>query len=1035
MALPFFWQQAFKRSTLLDIETTGLDPTRHAPLGAATKRFGAPVQETWFTYETAERVPRGPWYRKFGIKTEEAIKELMEPFARRQWETSWEKARRAWVAGGGVPQPARKFFSKVLAREARAGRFLWTHNVRFDITQFGSQFAHPAAQRMMYERAIEPGWTKFDPYSGRVYPTTTRTAFEMRSLAYDKPRLAPGAMREWYGSYRQMVKRALKEGKPAVLDSLAIAQSMFGMAQERGMMARTGDIFTGTSIEALATAFGVTGKQAAHLATADTETLERIMPKVVETAERLYKGKRLKGWQAKALRYLGEVQPEIAKRNVERMFAQAVKEQRTTGKYRLRKGGYSKNLDDLVGVYKKFHKERTYYQEGMLEEAMGRIKSLPDSALDRILLERARVPENVSKASQIKILQSEFGAKMRRFLSHRNPFLMAGVAAIGAFAVGSFLLPDREEHNTVTGLKDEGLRGIHRRLATDFGSGYNVDAPRIHPDILLFKQTVWNDEAKRDAIRTEIDKLQKAYQARLGKFRSDEITRVDPSVVPGINARRSDLRLVNMERFKVQVEDADTIFLERRGWLNWLKARMGYGRIAMRLSGVDAPEIAHEDDPLGKMGVRWHADQPHGREARKELKRLVSGDVSIVTTAEPETYGRYIGAIIDEEGANVNLELIRRGAAKALPWGKAEKELVRRDLAADAEAEARDEQAGIWNYARYNVQSMIEDAKNREITFNMLTRLDVLAQRPSMALVASELAGLGEQGIAPYLRHMISDFGSSYQAVMAISKWAVRFEEGATAKFLRQAEVKDLMVYLRSQIKNSQLLRVGRSSFGLEMTDAALKENIAALRKLEAAKGYKGGVMLLKQEHFMAIPDRRMRIEEIKRSVLHESTHSAGAVVPGMLERMRSVVPQNMVDILEIEGYGSVGSALSIAETQVERLARLEEEAAAYMMYPETAGMEGIKAGAEEALRDVARAEQVEELRRMHHKYVTETPVVQARIGQRSRNELRASMKKDTMKKHGPRVVGVRTDDSPMVPGMVQGMHNKRKASHMMYHR
>jgi endonuclease YncB( thermonuclease family) len=585
-------------------------------------------------------------------------------------------------------------------------------------------------------------------------------------------------------------------------------------------------------------------------------------------------------------------------------------------------------------------------------------------------------------------------------------------------------------------LRDEGLAGFNRRLATDFGSGYNVDAPRIHPDILLFKQTVWNDEAKRDAIKTEIDKLQKAYQARLGKFRSDEITRVDPSIVPGINARRSDLRLVNTERFKVQVEDADTIFLERRGWLNWLKARMGYGRIAMRLSGIDAPEISHEDDPLGKMGVKWHAEQPYGQEARKELKRLISGDVSIVTTAEPETYGRYLGAVIDEEGANVNLELIRRGAAKALPWGKAEKELVRRDLAADAEAEARDEQAGIWNYARYNVQSMIEDVKNREITFNMLTRLDVLAQRPSMALVASELAGLGEQGMAPYLRHMISDFGSSYQAVMAVSKWAVRFSESATARYLTQTEVKDMLVYLRSQIKNSQLLRVGRSSFGLEMTDAVLKENIAAIRKLEAAKGYKGGVMFLKQEHFIAIPDRRMRIEEIKRSVMHESFHAASANVQGMQEKIvEGRIPQYMIDILEVEGYGGGGAALEIAEGAATRRARLQEEAAAYMSYADPGTTEGIKAGVAHALHEPGMAEYIDELKRMHQAYITETPVVQARAGAARRNTRRSEMTKDIQKRHAPRIIGVRVDDSPGVEGMVFKMHNKRKGSHTMYHR
>ena len=527
MALPFFLRQVLKRSTLLDIETTGLDPTRHAPLGAAHGRFSGPIQETWFTYETVERTTNAPWYRKFGIKTEEAIEELMEPFAKREWEASWKKARADWLQRGGRAEPARKYFSKILAQEARAGRFLWTHNVRFDITQFGSEFAHPAAQQLMYEGAVVPGWTKWDPYSGRIYPTTTRTAHKMRSILYDKPWLGPSSMKQWYGSYRGMMKEAAKTGKPAVLDSLAIAQSMMGMAQMKGAMAKTGDIFTGTSIEALATAFGVKSKARAHLAKTDVKTLKRIIPKILETTEALYKGKQLKPWMASALRTLGEIQPEIAERNVERMFAQAVTEIGETGKYRLRKGGYSKDLNDLVGVYKKFYKHRSYYQEGMLEETMAKVQGMSQSQLEHVLYTRAKVPEQIGKGAAFKVTRSRFGASMRRFLSQRNPYLLAGAAVLAGLGAGALMLPSRKDHNTVEALRHEGLSGHTRKMMTDFGSGYN---PRqVHPDILRFRRETWSDEAKRHQIQDEIEKIQKAYQARLGRFRPSDLRRTDLS--------------------------------------------------------------------------------------------------------------------------------------------------------------------------------------------------------------------------------------------------------------------------------------------------------------------------------------------------------------------------------------------------------------------------------------------------------------------------------------------------------------------------
>jgi hypothetical protein len=220
------------------------------------------------------------------------------------------------------------------------------------------------------------------------------------------------------------------------------------------------------------------------------------------------------------------------------------------------------------------------------------------------------------------------------------------------------------------------------------------------------------------------------------------------------------------------------------------------------------------------------------------------------------------------------------------------------------------------------------------------------------------------------------------------------------------------------------------------MTDAVLKENIAAIRKLEAAKGYKGGVMLLKQEHFVAIPDRRMRIEAIKRSVLHESFHSAAANVKNLQERIaEGKIPQNLIKTFEIEGYGLSGTALEISETAAARTARLREEAAAFLTYPHTAGIQNIRDSLANALHEEGVLEYIGELKRMHQAYVTETPVVQARAAASGRSIKRAEMTKDTMKKHAPRIVGVRVDDSPGVEGMVQKMHNKRKGSHNMYHR
>ncbi len=1044
MALPFFLRQALKRSILLDVETTGLDPSRHAPLGAAHSRFGGSIQETWFTYEYAERTFEGPWYRKFGIKTEEEMITSMEPFSKREWLKSWKGSRADWLKRGGRPVPARKYFSKILARTQRSGGFLWTHNVRFDITQFGSQFAHPSAQQLMYEGAAVPGWTKWDPYSGRVYPTTTRTAHRMRGLLYDKPQQAPSIMREWWRSYRQMIKTATKEGKPAVLDSLAIAQSMLGMAQQRGAMARTGDVFTGTSIEALAKAFGVKPRGPAHLATTDVETFERVLPKILETTETLFKGKPLKEYQASALKYLGEVQPEIARRNVERMFAQAVLETREGGKYRLSRGGYSRNLDDLVGVYKKFYKHRSYYDEGMLEETMSRVNQMTPKQIDNVLYNRAKVPRQAGKASAFKVTQSRFGASMRRFLANRNPYLLAGAAALGAMGAGALMLPDREQHNTVEGLRHEGIKGWQRRMMTDFGSGYNPTM--VHPDILRFRERIWSDDVQKAQIKDQIEKLQEAYQAKLGRFRPNDLSRVSTSGLEGFNRQRADIREVNLSRFNIQVEDADTLFLERKGVLNWLKARAGYGRVAMRISGVDAPEIKHEDDPFVKMGLRWHSEQPYGREATAILKHFVDQDnLRLITSSGPETYGRYLGGLWEKDtGRSINLDLIRTGAAKALPWGDESTPLIDKAMAMAAEDEAREENVGLWGYPRYQKHAQKEDWMGKEITFNLLTRIDVLAGNSQLARMATEavdyddtISGLLEGGLAAPLRHTITDFGSEYQGVLAVSRWVARFGERSAAKHLTQGEVKDLMVYLRGQIKNSQLLRIGKSSFGLEMSPELLAEHIATLRKLDSAKGYKGGVHLLKQEYFAGIKDRGKRVDEIKRAIMHEGFHSAAEHQPILRQRiLESPIPEGIQSTLRMQGYGGDVGALHVVESARAAELRLKEEAAAYMAYPPAAAGD-VRDATANALQAAAGEPYLDEMISLHQQHMREVTVVQAKAGAARKTARRSRMTMKTQELNAPGGIrGVRLDHDPhLSTGMPQKMHRNRSRSKHMYQR
>lgn len=101
-----------------------------------------------------------------------------------------------------------------------------------------------------------------------------------------------------------------------------------------------------------------------------------------------------------------------------------------------------------------------------------------------------------------------------------------------------------------------------------------------------------------------------------------------------------------------------------------------------RLYGIDTPETQKR----GKPG------QPFGEEATEELKRLVLGRVVNVKLTGEKTYNRQVG-VIERDGMNVNLEMVRRGYA----WAYVQ--YLRRPHASGylkAEEEARRERIGLW---------------------------------------------------------------------------------------------------------------------------------------------------------------------------------------------------------------------------------------------------------------------------------------------------------------------------------------------------
>lgn len=112
----------------------------------------------------------------------------------------------------------------------------------------------------------------------------------------------------------------------------------------------------------------------------------------------------------------------------------------------------------------------------------------------------------------------------------------------------------------------------------------------------------------------------------------------------------------------------------------------------VRLIGVNAPEVAHRDDPA----------EPGGPEAQRFVRRFLKEKrVRLEPGVEPEDdYDRTLAHVFTGDGTNVNAELLRRGHAHAAIHPP---NTTRLPEYLELEARARAARRGIWSRSRYRL--------------------------------------------------------------------------------------------------------------------------------------------------------------------------------------------------------------------------------------------------------------------------------------------------------------------------------------------
>jgi endonuclease YncB( thermonuclease family) len=293
----------------------------------------------------------------------------------------------------------------------------------------------------------------------------------------------------------------------------------------------------------------------------------------------------------------------------------------------------------------------------------------------------------------------------------------AGVLAYGAFS-NRFSGKD-DAANTIQGFPERGFAKAQRQ---DFGSGWKglrVSGQPISTEIQEFREKWYGSSEATAEMRRKLAASGTTY----GEF--------DPEEIRGRKGRKTSV--VDTSAYRMAWEDADTILLKSKS----------KDDIAIRLAGVDAPEIAHPGDPTE--WFRYHQEQPRGQWALEQARAATAGHrvrLEIASDPKQRTYGRYIGlAYLEGHKDPLNIEMARSGIVASLPFGESGSDIYSRKAFISAEQEAINQNRGIWQSEFFQRYLEVSKGVGGRITLNTFTDLTRLSKNYHLAAAESFMSG------------------------------------------------------------------------------------------------------------------------------------------------------------------------------------------------------------------------------------------------------------------------------------------------------
>lgn len=491
MTAPFnearLWDAIKSRSRVFDLETAGLSATEHPVIQGGVFSFRSPlgkVKETVFK----PGLRQGGRWRPLSWPE---FKEMVSPWAQKQFEGPWAEIGRQIQQGQGELPAA--WFKANISDPVAQGDWLWAHNARFDAKFLAANLESPDYQSLV--TGLGQHLSPNSAAAGRLHVTAGQETFLATKAAQTERFQAPEHFTKSWWHFRQtLTETAQNPRQGLILDSQYLVQTALAFAQEKGVITRSNDVFTGTSVAAYRAAFNLKS-EGAHTAGADILDLvgraqkPGLMQRYLGIIGKLRTGETLGAEEQRALEFHSRLQPMLFPVNAEKAYLKAQENllsQKPFEYYNLSgQQHYSFNLQDLHENYQA--RQQLFGYKADLNPIYKRVSNLGLGDVQQELLFWGAKEESL--LGQAQVVTGMFKPAWQRSTANlgellpfqntislvkRNPFtsIMAG---LGLGILGLGMIPSKDDnYNTIEGL-DHGWFGQQRKDNTDFGSGYQDD--------------------------------------------------------------------------------------------------------------------------------------------------------------------------------------------------------------------------------------------------------------------------------------------------------------------------------------------------------------------------------------------------------------------------------------------------------------------------------------------------------------------------------------------------------------------------------